>query len=361
VIPSTEIRKHDLPVVCYEIAEGAKSRSELAEETSWAGLGINLVPEKLWEMHFFYDATGCDMVLRSHHSILDGMSWFSVVTDLLNACEGMCLPIRPLNPPMEEVYPEHANAIAGKEPFALQEWLDTKGIQYQTQDIFTQTVSTRLSKEVLEQLKQNGRKRNVTVHGALMAAYMLATDNALPKLYSDICTRKYCKPKLSPTSPGVYIGQVVWETLAIQTDGFWENAARLIQELREKIQAGAHLYSNEECSSTTVGPEILNLTNMAPPDFPRGKFALEYASLFFATGSSPEVPRFPVVFAIVTINGVCSLQLNYHQNFWNRSEAQVIMKKMVRLLTEEGAGLPFEDPEIFFQPSSGSTARGPII
>jgi len=120
-----------------------------------------------------------------------------------------------------------------------------------------------------------------------MAAYLLATDNALPKLYSDISTRRFCEPRLSPTYPGVYIGQVVWETSALTSEGFWESAARLLRELRERIEAGVHLSSNEECSSTSVGPEILNITNMAPPDFPEGTFSLEYASLYFAVGISP--------------------------------------------------------------------------
>ena len=187
-----------------------------------------------------------------------------------------------------------------------------------------------------------------------MAAFLLATDNVLPKLYSDISTRKFCAPPLSPTSPGVYIGQVVWETSAIKTDVFWDNASRLLRELRQRIEAGVHLSSNEECSSTSVGPEILNITNMAPPEFPQGKFSLEYASLFFATGNSPEIPRFPVIFSILTINGIANLQLNYHQNFWDRAQAQSILSKLVQILTVQGATLPLEDVEILFQPKEAS-------
>ena len=243
---------------------------------------------------------------------------------------------------MESVYEAHGKAIAGQEPFALQAWLDTKGTNYQTQPIFTQTVLTRLSKNLLNQLKVRCGERGVTVHGALMAAYLLATDNALPKLYSDISTRRFCEPRLSPTYPGIYIGQVVWETSALKSEGFWESAARLLRELRERIEAGVHLSSNEECSSTSLGPEILNITNMAPPDFPNGKFSLEYASLYFAMGNSPEVPSFPVIFSIMTINGTCNLQFNYHQNFWTHSQAQNILSKLVDILVVEGAGLTVE-------------------
>jgi len=67
-------------------------------------MALNMVPENLWEALFFYDRSGCEMVLRTHHSILDGMSWFSVIADFLNACEGNSLEIKPLNPPMESVY-----------------------------------------------------------------------------------------------------------------------------------------------------------------------------------------------------------------------------------------------------------------
>ena len=197
------------------------------------------------------------MVLRTHHSILDGMSWFSLIADFLNACEGNSLEIKPLNPPMESVYAAHGKAIAGQEPFALQAWLDTKGTTYQTQPIFTQTVLTRLSKNLLRQLKVRCGERGVTVHGAFMAAYLLATDNALPKLYSDISTRRFCEPRLSPTYPGVYIGQVVWETSALTSEGFWESASRLLRELRERIEAGVHLSSNEECSSPLNTPRFI--------------------------------------------------------------------------------------------------------
>ena len=84
---------------------------------------------------------------------------------------------------------------------------------------------------------------------------------------------------------------------------------------------------------------------MAPPDFPKGKFSLEYASLYFAIGNSPEVPSFPVIFSIMTINGICNLQLNYHQNFWTRSQAQTILSKLVDILAVEGAELPGEEVE----------------
>ena len=94
-----------------------------------------------------------------------------------------------------------------------------------------------------------------------------------------------------------------------------------------------------------MGPEILNITNMAPPDFPKGKFSLEYASLYFAIGNSPEVPSFPVILSIMTINGICNLQLNYHHNFWTRSQAQSILSKLVDILAVEGAGLPVEEVE----------------
>lgn len=352
-LSQADFEQQELPIICHHINEEDQSRYEIAARNAWEGMAINLVPAKLWEMHFFYDSTGCDLVLRTHHSILDGMSWFSLVADFLNACEGKPIEFRLLNPPMESVYPAHATAIANQEPFALKAWLNIKGTLYQTQPIFTQTVLTRLSKPVLEKLKHRCKERAVTVHGAFMAAYLLATDNILPKLYSDISTRKFCKPRLEPTSPGIYIGQVVWEASAIKSDGFWDNAGRLLQELRQRIKAGVHLSSSEECSSVSVGPEILNITNMAPPKFPRGKFSLEYASLFFATGNSPEIPRFPVVFSILTINGIANLQFNYHQNFWDRAQAQSILSKLVQILTVEGAGLPGDDVEIHFQPKDG--------
>ena len=339
-----------LPIACHRIHQGAQARFASAAQHAWKGMAINMVPEKLWEMHFFYDDTGCDMVLRTHHSILDGMSWFSLIQDFLQVCEGKPLEVRPLNPPMELVYPAHATAITGQEPFALHDWLNRRGTEPQAQPIFTHNVLTRLPTKVLEKLKLRCRERGVTVHGALMASFLLATDNALPKLYSDISTRRFCEPPLSATSPGVYIGQIVWETSAIPNAGFWENAARLMAELRERIAAGVHLASNEECSSTSVKPKILNITNMAPPEFPSGKFSLKWASLFFATGHTPEIPSFPVVFSIMTINGTCNLQFNYHQNFWSRPQAECILRKLAQILTVEGAGLLEETMEILFQP-----------
>ena len=121
-------------------------------------------------------------------------------------------------------------------------------------------------------------------------------------------------------------------------------------ELRERIAAGVHLASNEECSSTSVKPKILNITNMSPPEFPSGKFSLKWASLFFATGHTREIPSFPVVFSIMTINGTCNLQFNYHQNFWSRPQAECILRKLAQILTVEGAGLLEETMEILFQP-----------
>ena len=59
----------------------------------------------------------------------------------------------------------------------------------------------------------------------------------------------------------------------------------------------------------------------------------------------PEVPSFPVIFSIMTINGICNLQFNYHQNFWTRSQAQTILSKLVDILAVEGAELPGEEVE----------------
>ncbi len=351
-ISAVDSLKEQLPISLHHVSTGSDERFKQAAHCAYERMGFNMVPRNLWHMTFFYDHQGCEMVFQIHHSILDGMSWFSVAKDFLAICEGKILEPKSLNLAMESIYPKHAQAIQGKEPFSVQEWFEIAGTEPQIQPIFTSSVLTRLPQEAVIALKKSCKDHGITVHAALMAAYLFATDNQLPKLYSDVSTRRWCEPALDPISPGVYIGQVVWATHVDKDKSFWENAARLIKELNEKIAAGVHLSSNAECSSTSIGPEIFSITNMAPPEIPRGKFALEYSTMEFATGTSVEIPSFPVIFSIMTSNTICNLRLHYHKSFWSSDQAESILRKMGRILIEEGAGLKSENLNIFSQPEN---------
>ena len=124
-----------------------------AARFAWEGMGFNMVPRRLWQMTFFHDDEGCDAVLQYHHALLDGMSVFALVDDFLHACTGRTLNIRPLNPPMEAILPEHAEATAGKEPFMIHEWLGLEGSEPQEQPIFTHSVTVSLQKNVVAALR----------------------------------------------------------------------------------------------------------------------------------------------------------------------------------------------------------------
>jgi hypothetical protein len=344
--------KEQLPISLHRISKGADERFKQAARCAYERMGFNMVPRNLWHMTFFYDHQGCEMVFQIHHSLFDGMSWFSIAKDFLAVCEGEILEIKPLNSALESIYHKHAQAIQGKEPFSVQEWFEITSMEPQTQPIFTGSVLARLPQDVVGALKTHCRDHGITVHAALMAAYLFATDNQLPKLYSDVSTRRWCNPSLDPVSPGVYNGQVVWAAHVDRDKSFWENAAKLIKDMNDLIAAGVHLSANPECSSTSIGPEITCITNMAPPEMPRGKFALEFCTVELVTGISIEIPSFPVIFSIMKSNSICNLRLHYHQQFWSSEQAEAILRKMVRILTEEGAGLKVENLRIFSQPKN---------
>lgn len=347
-----ESLKEPLPITLLATRHGADERFKQAAEYTYEGMGFNMVPQNLWRMTFFYDDEGCDMVFQIHHSLFDGMSWFSIAKDFLAVCEGDVLEIRPLNFGLESIYAAHAEAIKGSEPFSVKEWFEITNKTPQIEPIFTGSVLARLPQEVVIALKQRCRDHGITVHGALMAAYLFATDNELPKLYTDVSTRRWCNPPLDPISPGVYNGQVVWPAHVNKDNTFWENAIRLINDMNNLIASGAHLSSSAECSSTSVGPQITCITNMAPPEMPRGKFAVEFSTVELVTGTSPEIPSFPIIFSIMTSNTICNLRLNYHQNFWSAEHADMVLRKIVHILTEEGAGLTVENLKIFSQPQN---------
>ncbi len=344
--------KGQLPINVHRTSNGTDERFKQAARCAYERMGLNMVPRNLWHMTFFYDDQGCDMIFQIHHSLFDGMSWFSIAKDFLSVCEGEILEIKSLNFALECIYPEHAKAIHGKKPFSVQEWFDVTSSEPQIQPIFTGSVLARLPQEVVIGLKTRCRDHGITVHGALMAAYLLAIDNQLPKIYTDVSTRRWCHPPLEPISPGVYNGLVVWAAHANKNKTFWENATRMLHDMNALIAAGEHLLPHAECSSTSTGPEITCITNMAPPEMPRGKFALEFSTVELVTGTSSEVPSFPIIFSIMKSNTICNLRLHYHQYFWSSDQAEAILRKLVRILIEEGAGLKAEKLSIFSQPKN---------
>lgn len=351
-LSAEESAKEQLPIEVHQTHEGSDIRFQQAATFAYKRMGLNMVPRNLWQMIFFYDHEGCEMIFQIHHSLFDGMSWFSIARDFLATCEGESLEIKPLNFALEAIYPEHALAIEGKEPFSVKEWFEITGMDPETYPIFTGSVLSRFPQEALIALKARCKDHGITVHAALMAAYLLATDNELPKIYTDVSTRKWCNPRLDPVSPGVYNCQVVWSTQIDKSQTFWENSTRLLKELHTLIANGAHFSSSDECSSTSIGPEITCITNMAPPELPRGKFALEFSTVELVTGLTAEIPSFPIIFSIMTSNGICNLRLHYHRHFWSDDHAQNILGKLVQILTEEGAGLKVENLRIFSQPEN---------
>jgi hypothetical protein len=341
----------DLPITLNRTSHDGNERFNLAADCAYQRMGLNMVPQNLWHMTFFYNDDGCEMIFQVHHSLFDGMSWFTIAKDFLNACEGHFLEIKPLNFALESIYPEHAKAIQNKEPFSVKEWFEITDITPQIEPIYTGSALVHLPSDVLHHLKIRARSEGLTVHAALMAAYLFATDNQLPKLYSDVSTRRWCHPPLDPISPGVYNCQVVWPASVDKNKSFWENARLLINKMRNLISDGAHLESNSECSSTSTGPEITCITNMASSEMPKGKFKLELSTVELVTGTSSEIPSFPIIFSIMTANENCSMRLHYHQNFWSAKQAKVVLSKIVNILTNE-SGLKYEKLKIFLQPQN---------
>lgn len=341
-----------LPIVLHKSEGSEDQRFEEAAFCAYHRMGLNMVPRNLWHMTFFYDDQGCDMIIQRHHSILDGLSLFSIAKDFLMACEGDVLEIRPLNLALESICPEHAKAIQGREPFAVKEWLDIMDIQPKSQPIFTGSVLTRLSQDQLLALKLRARSYGLTLHAAFMAAYLFATDNELPKLYCDVSMRSYCQPRLDSIAPGVYNAQAIWPAQVDKEKSFWENAALLLKEMRDLLASGGHLYSNPECSSASTGPQVTCITNMFPLEMPRKKFAIEFSSSELVTGLSSDLPSFPVIFSIVTINGIANLRLHYHQHFWSCDKAEQVLQKIVEILVKESMDMDIEEVHIFSQPKN---------
>ena len=106
-----------------------------------------------------------------------------------------------------------------------------------------------------------------------------------------------------------------------------------------QLDAGAHLQSKEECSITAVGPELMCITNMAPPELSDGPFSATFAAMEFVVGTVAEVPRFPLTLSIMTVNGVCNLRLNYHCRYWTRRTGSRSCEASGWSLDRAGCGL----------------------
>jgi len=346
-----ESLKMDLPIKIERTSLTKDEQFEKVSHLSYSWLEYNMVPENLWRMAFFFNDHYCDVVFQFHHVILDGMAIYAIIQDFLDALEGKNLEIRALSVPMEEVWPEHANAIKGREPLAVTQWLDIRGRDLQEQDSFTHTAAIIIPGDVISEIKRNCKLNGVTLHGAFMAAYLFGTKNALPKLYTDVSTRRWCRLPLESTYPGVYLGQVTWETSARQEESFWLNARRLLNELQAQLDKGVHIAPQDECSSTAVGPEMLNITNMSGPPFTAGQFTLEYIVGEFPTATSKEMPSFPNVLDIMSCNNSSSLKLCYHKAFWSQQQAAEIIKKIVETLLVEGANITPHEFRVYCHPA----------
>jgi len=349
VSDASECDSINLPVTIHEFRGTAADRFAAAERLAWRELGFNMVPRNLWRMTFHYDGSGCDMVFLFHHSILDGMSCFSIMEDFLNACKGMELKPRAMSVPMETVLPRHAKAVEGKRPDINADWLKITDFEPVKQPIYTHCAAVKIPPAVFAEIRNECRLRSVTFHGALMAASLFATDNELPKIYTDVSTRRWCNPQLEPSYPGIYLGQIVWAAKAQKDLPFWQNAQRLQLELQEHIINGEHLAPNADCVITATGPESFNITNMHSSIAPGG-FSMNSAAGAFAVSITPEVPRFPIVLVVVSVNDACILNLCYHRNFWTRARAVDVLSEMVRMLSERGAGLAPQKIEVLVQP-----------
>jgi hypothetical protein len=123
-----------------------------------------------------HEAHRATILLTVHHSIADGLSVALIVRDLLEALSGKPLEALPIPQPQEALCPPPTiqSTELGSEKRKAPAPPNTPGNLLKRDRSLLRVRGTRLSAELSDGLRERSRREGTTVHGALVAALVLA-------------------------------------------------------------------------------------------------------------------------------------------------------------------------------------------
>lgn len=186
-----------------------------------------------------YGEERCVIIITAHHAIADGMSLAHFIYDILQTLAGESLPHLALLPSIEEICSTNNQAAGAINSPAF----TNEPVPYAERSLDKlQVVRQRLSPELSASLREQSKRENTTVHGALTAAFAIALSQSPARTSRPvrICTpinaRKYSSLDyglsflaLFPTY-GYHDGEA---------ENFWEIARSVTADLEAyRIQPG---------------------------------------------------------------------------------------------------------------------------
>jgi len=158
-------------MVCFETREDQWQEQAIVELTKQ----FDSAQAPLFRAVLIIGEDRCTIVLSAHHAIADGKSVAFLLRDLVDAASGTVLSRSTLQPSQDSLLAPIAASIPAKVPGGESAGPAPRPIKYQPVDAASAKISAvRLSKEDSDALVQEARKQKTTVHGAIVAASVLA-------------------------------------------------------------------------------------------------------------------------------------------------------------------------------------------
>jgi NRPS condensation-like uncharacterized protein len=284
------------------------------------------------------DDHGCDLILTSHHTILDGIGAVSLLRDLLTALAGEKLRPLALPPSVEERLAEARRltpAPPADSPRAIEALRSAEAslhflagrparfFERHTGERRPTISSLRLSPEETGQWLRCARAHQVTLGAVLLASLAAAARRLNPSLkQTDIrlAVPVNARPYLKNEDDAVFCISTPYVVSLYPEMGVWESARALsaqlaalkgldaidtyLQGIKAIMDAGLDTKTLVEFMASQYGAD-LTLTNLKSVDFPKLPEGLSVEAVWGPAVSSPIAGHF--VIGAATANGALHL------------------------------------------------------
>jgi hypothetical protein len=272
-------------------------------------------------------AADAAFILVAHHAIADGVSLAYAIRDTLEALSGRAL--RPLPwQPSQDFMMNVPDGLADDQAHQHAEGL-TPAVYRRRDNAHPRVTGLSLSTRLTASLRERARQEGTTVHGALCAALVLASREALAE-WRDIPLRIRSPINARPLldvgeSCGVFLGSATSVFNGTAT-GFWQiarnartgvaanstsaNIAARLAAFREIVEHGAEVSTVAEFAAKAFACEVL-LTNLGSLAFDRQFGPVALKAIFGpAALTGFEGQR---TIGVATVNGALCLLHTSHE------------------------------------------------
>jgi hypothetical protein len=310
------------------------------------------------------------LITTSHHAISDALCSVQLHSEILKFCSNIIsnssviqVPKLPILRPLEKLVPMSHQGFIGKlKSIAFLLRIGFKSLLYQPKTLkFEQYVSIeyrrnnfvqrQLDELLTEQLIKTCRQQNITVHGALCSAMLLATAKGLQprekipvSCLSIVNLRNRLEPMISKENLGRLISSISSFHILKPSLSFWQLAG----EVKQQIETGFHrgdifslLSIFKEINQMTISQpkqafSTVVVSNLGRLNIPKnyGTLKLEEISFLFGQAACGGVPTL----AVATWQGKMFLNFIFSEPSLSQKTIEILADDVVKNLRQAISG-----------------------